>query len=129
MIKYQDIFDDFYLDFTTSLARLSQECENLYHKELHLPDHVLQEFFKDGGETWDDQFRLHFDQQVRTKIGKDYETYLKLFNSLRNYFDILRQKLGLDEQFQVSEICVHSYSMSFNMSFKFTNMSTAALCH
>ncbi|TKX23889.1 hypothetical protein C1H76_3827 [Elsinoe australis] len=101
VIKYQDIFDDFYLDFTTSLARLSQECENLYHKELHLPDHVLQEFFKDGGETWDDQFRLHFDQQVRTKIGKDYETYLKLFNSLRNYFDILRQKLGLDEQFQL----------------------------
>ncbi|PNS19770.1 hypothetical protein CAC42_7737 [Sphaceloma murrayae] len=101
MFKYRDVFDEVYLEFTTSLTRLGQECEILYHQELNLPDHVLREFMRDGGKSWDDSYRKIFNQKLDTRLAANKVIYIEYFHSIRKHLEILRHKLSLDEDYQV----------------------------
>lgn len=101
MFKYRDTFDIIYVEFSTNLCRFMQESENLYCKELEMPDHRYKEFITDGGKAWDQDSRTDLERKFRNKLGDDWETYIQLSGCLRKKLNLLRKKLDLNEDFSV----------------------------
>jgi hypothetical protein len=104
MKAYESVLETMIADFITSSAIYRNSCEELL-SPLMLPDAKFYELLNDPkSKTWDSD---ELGKELRNRLGDSYEPYKLAVEKLNKRIDLLRRKLDLNDDMQVSALIYH----------------------
>jgi hypothetical protein len=110
MKAYESVLEMMIADFTTSSVIYRNSCEELL-SPLMLPDVKFYELLNDPkSKAWDSD---ELGKELRNRLGDSYEPYKSAVEKLNKRIDLLRRKLDLNDDMQVSAL-IYSLRLSYS---------------